>query len=90
MTSTHPELVSEVGLVNFDAPTTEKVCEYMLEKTGHVGIVSNQVQFSLIDSRPNYALGQVCAKYGLQMLTYGSYVSYNADYLSAVQFSDMH
>jgi len=73
LTETHPELVTEVGLVNFDAAATETVCKYMLETTGKVGIVSNQVQFSLIDSRPNFALGEVCAKYGIQMLTYGSY-----------------
>lgn len=43
-TKTHPELVSAIGLCNFDAEHTEEACKYVLEKTGGVGIVSNQVQ----------------------------------------------
>lgn len=43
-TKTHPELVSTIGLCNFDAEHTEEACKYILEKTGEVGLVSNQVQ----------------------------------------------
>lgn len=43
-TQSHPELVSTIGLCNFDAEHTEEACKYLLEKTGQVGIVSNQVQ----------------------------------------------
>lgn len=46
-TKTHPELVSAIGLCNFDAEHTEEACKYVLERTGEVGIVSNQVQVSL-------------------------------------------
>ncbi|KAI7239053.1 hypothetical protein KC330_g2175 [Hortaea werneckii] len=42
-----PQLVSAVGLCNFDAAHTMEACEYMLEKTGSIGLVSNQVQASL-------------------------------------------
>jgi len=73
LTETNPELVSEIGLINFDSATTERICKHMLEKMGRVGVVSNQVQFSLIDSRPLYGLSQVCEKYGLKLMTYGSY-----------------
>lgn len=43
-TKTHPELVATIGLCNFDAEHTEEACRYILEKTGEVGLVSNQVQ----------------------------------------------
>lgn len=46
ITKSHPELVSSIGLCNFDSKHTIEACEYLLEKTGEVGIVSNQVQVS--------------------------------------------
>ncbi|CAD6581502.1 MAG: hypothetical protein CYPHOPRED_001593 [Cyphobasidiales sp. Tagirdzhanova-0007] len=72
LTVSHPELVTEIGLVNFDARTTEKVCKYMIEKTGKVGVVTNQ--FSLVDSRPQFALCEICQKYDIKLLTYGSFL----------------
>lgn len=92
-TKTHPELVSSIGLCNFDAEHTEEACKYILEKTGDVGLVSNQVQvcyplsmsdevgadidiqFSLIDSRPLQKMSAVCERYGIKLMTYGSFVS---------------
>lgn len=44
ITQTHPELVSAIGLCNFDTQHTEEACEYLVDKTGVVGLVSNQVQ----------------------------------------------
>lgn len=44
ITQTHPGLVSAIGLCNFDAQHTEEACKYLVEKTGLVGLVSNQVQ----------------------------------------------
>ncbi|KAI0888443.1 aldo/keto reductase [Annulohypoxylon maeteangense] len=73
ITKSHPELVSTIGLCNFDSEHTEECCEYLLAKTGEVGIVSNQVQFSLVDSRPLHKMVHVCEKYGLKLLTYGSF-----------------
>ncbi|ROV89087.1 hypothetical protein VMCG_09859 [Cytospora schulzeri] len=73
ITKTHPELVSTIGLCNFDTEHTEESCEYVLEKTGVVGIVSNQVQFSLLDARPLQKMCAVCEKYGIKLLTYGSF-----------------
>lgn len=70
-----PELVAAIGLCNFDSDHTIKVCEYLIEKTGKAGVVSNQVQFSLLDSRPLKRMLQTCEKYHLKLLTYGSYVS---------------
>lgn len=55
-TKTHPELVTSIGLCNFDADHTEEACQYILEKTGEVGLVSNQVQAS----RPVTTRGNEC------------------------------
>lgn len=44
ITQTHPELVTAIGLCNFDAQHTEEACKYLIENTGVVGLVSNQVQ----------------------------------------------
>ncbi|KAI0108979.1 putative aryl-alcohol dehydrogenase [Nemania sp. FL0031] len=73
LTKPHPELVGTIGLCNFDSAHTEEACEYLLSKTGAVGIVSNQIQFSVVDSRPLQKMCAVSAKYGLELLTYGSF-----------------
>ncbi|KAI1387990.1 aldo/keto reductase [Hypoxylon trugodes] len=73
ISKSHPELVSSIGLCNFDAEHVAESCEYLIAKTGAVGIVSNQVQFSLVDARPLRKMVSVCEKYGLKLLTYGSF-----------------
>lgn len=70
---TRPDLVGCIGLCNFDAVHTAEACEHLLAKTGSVGLVSNQVQFSVLDSRPLKHMTSVCEKYGLKLLTYGSF-----------------
>ncbi|KAI1491167.1 aldo/keto reductase [Biscogniauxia mediterranea] len=69
----YPELLGTVGLCNFDTEHVQEACEYLLARTGTVGIVSNQVQFSLVDSRPLRKMCSVCIKYGIRLLTYGSF-----------------
>ncbi|KAJ3570731.1 hypothetical protein NPX13_g5633 [Xylaria arbuscula] len=44
LTKTHPELVSTIGLCNFDSSHVQEACEYLLSRIGAVGIVSNQIQ----------------------------------------------
>ncbi|KAI8629593.1 putative aryl-alcohol dehydrogenase [Xylariaceae sp. FL1651] len=73
ITKSHPELVGAIGLCNFDSTHVRNACEYLLSKTGAVGLVSNQIQFSVIDSRPLQEMCAVCATYGLKLLTYGSF-----------------
>ncbi|KAH9893869.1 aldo-keto reductase [Xylariomycetidae sp. FL2044] len=68
-----PELVTAIGLCNFDSEHVEEACQYLLGKTGEVGLVSNQVQFSLLDSRPIHKMSEMCARYGLKLLTYGTF-----------------
>ncbi|KAK7050905.1 hypothetical protein VNI00_005017 [Paramarasmius palmivorus] len=73
LTRSHPMLVSNIGLCNFDAEHTEEVCEHLLSTLGEVGVVSNQIQFSLIDSRPMFKMAPVCEKFGIKLLTYGTF-----------------
>ncbi|KAG7086359.1 hypothetical protein E1B28_002319 [Marasmius oreades] len=73
LTGSHPNIVSEIGVCNFDSRHLEEACTFLLNKTGKLGIVSNQVQFSMIDSRPLLHMSTVCRKYGIQLLTYGSF-----------------
>ncbi|KAJ2996255.1 hypothetical protein NUW58_g1029 [Xylaria curta] len=44
ITKTHPDLVRTIGLCNFDSAHVQEACEYLLSKTGSIGIVSNQIQ----------------------------------------------
>ncbi|KAI1374470.1 aldo/keto reductase [Hypoxylon crocopeplum] len=73
ITKSHPELVSAIGLCNFDSEHVKESCEYLVSKTGSVGIVSNQIQFSLVDARPLQKMVHVCDTYGVKLLTYGSF-----------------
>ncbi|KAJ7075308.1 NADP-dependent oxidoreductase domain-containing protein [Mycena belliarum] len=60
-------LIAAIGLCNFDAARTAEIC------THFPGIiVSNQVQFSLIDTRPLHGMTDVCGKHGVKLLTYGT------------------
>ncbi|EED21239.1 aryl-alcohol dehydrogenase, putative [Talaromyces stipitatus ATCC 10500] len=58
--------VDNLGLCNFDT-------EHLL-KVVNSGVVvqSNQVQFSLIDTRPTVKMGQACEEHGIKLLTYGT------------------
>jgi len=47
MTKTHPELVSAIGLCNFDAEHAEEACRHLVKQTGSSGLVSNQVQVGI-------------------------------------------
>ncbi|KAJ7281051.1 NADP-dependent oxidoreductase domain-containing protein [Mycena rebaudengoi] len=60
-------LISAIGLCNFDALRTEEIC------TRFPGlIVSNQIQFSLIDMRPLSSMVATCEKHAVKLLTYGT------------------
>jgi len=61
-------LISAVGLCNFDAIRTDEICTQL----GPGFIVSNQVQFSLIDTRPLDGMADVCERHNLRLLTYGT------------------
>ncbi|EMD32714.1 hypothetical protein CERSUDRAFT_126533 [Gelatoporia subvermispora B] len=60
--------IRAIGLCNFDSVRTDEICTDL----GDGAIVSNQVQFSLIDTRPLHGLKHVCEKHGIKLLTYGT------------------
>ncbi|KAJ7075299.1 Aldo keto reductase [Mycena belliarum] len=60
-------LIAAIGLCNFDAPRTDEICA----RFPHT-IVSNQVPFSLIDTRASFALAEVCTRHNVKLLTYGT------------------
>jgi aryl-alcohol dehydrogenase-like predicted oxidoreductase len=60
--------IGAVGLCNFDTIRTDEICTQL----GPGIIVSNQIQFSLIDTRPLHGMADVCEKHGVKLLAYGT------------------
>jgi aryl-alcohol dehydrogenase-like predicted oxidoreductase len=59
-------LIKNLALTNFDSVRLEEII--------HAGIpvVSNQVQYSLIDTRPEVKMKDICLKHNVKLLTYGT------------------
>ncbi len=58
--------IRHVALTNFDTERLKRI-------TGHgIKIVSNQVQFSLVDRRPEVEMVQFCLDQGIHLLAYGT------------------
>ncbi|KAF9511501.1 hypothetical protein BS47DRAFT_1373009 [Hydnum rufescens UP504] len=60
--------IDELGLVNFDSRRVDEICRTF----GSGALVTNQVQFSLVDTRPLYGMASVCAKHQIKLVTYGT------------------
>jgi len=58
--------IRHIGLTNFD---TERV--KIMKEQGH-NIVSNQVQYSILDQRPDRIMAPFFAKHGIKILSYGT------------------
>ena len=58
--------IKHIGLTNFD---TERV--KIIKENGH-DIVSNQVQYSILDQRPDKLMAPFFAKHGIKILSYGT------------------
>jgi aryl-alcohol dehydrogenase-like predicted oxidoreductase len=58
--------IKHLGLTNFD---TERL--KIIQEAG-IKIVSNQVQFSIIDRRPEVCMIQFCQQHDIKLLTYGT------------------
>jgi len=58
--------IRHIGLTNFD---TERVAALLDDG---VPVVSNQVQFSLIDRRPDARMAPLCERRGVHLLAYGT------------------
>jgi aryl-alcohol dehydrogenase-like predicted oxidoreductase len=55
-----------LGGTNFDTPHTRALIE------AGVPLVSMQVQYSLLDDRPEHGLSEHCARHGVRLLCYGT------------------
>ncbi|QGA16130.1 hypothetical protein EYB26_003797 [Talaromyces marneffei] len=60
------ERVGMLGLCNFDTKHMQRVID------SGVTVYSNQVQFSLVDSRPTVRMGETCTTHNVKLLTYGT------------------
>jgi aryl-alcohol dehydrogenase-like predicted oxidoreductase len=58
--------IRHLALTNFD---TERLAEIVADG---IAIVSNQVQYSLVDQRPAARMAGFCAEHGISLLTYGT------------------
>ncbi|TPX18112.1 uncharacterized protein E0L32_011836 [Thyridium curvatum] len=60
------ERVSNLGLCNFDTAHLQEAWD------AGIRFVTNQSQFSLVDSRPTVKLGKFCEEHGVKVLTFGT------------------
>jgi aryl-alcohol dehydrogenase-like predicted oxidoreductase len=58
--------IRHLALTNFDTEHLNSIVEHGIR------IVSNQVQYSLIDRRPEVQMSQFCQAHDIQLLTYGT------------------
>ena len=58
--------ISHVGVTNFDALHLGEILD------AGVPVVSNQVQYSLLDRRPEGNMAQLCVEHGISILCYGT------------------
>ncbi|KAI0776535.1 Aldo/keto reductase [Trametes elegans] len=59
--------IRNLGLCNFDTRHADEVCTVL----GPGSIVSNQVQFSIIDVRPLHGMHDVCERHSIKVIAYG-------------------
>lgn len=58
--------IGRIGATNFDTPRLAALID------AGVPIVSHQVQYSLVDARPEHGMAQYCAERGISLLCYGT------------------
>lgn len=58
--------IRRLGVTNFDVPHLEEILDAGVE------VVSNQVQYSLLDRRSENGMAELCARRGLRLLCYGT------------------
>ena len=58
--------IRALSLTNFDTATLGRIVD------GGVKIISNQVQYSLVDLRPEVQMAQFCQSHDIHLLTYGT------------------
>ncbi|CAI5532137.1 unnamed protein product [Closterium sp. Naga37s-1] len=77
--------IKAIGLTNFDTTRLQVILE------NGIPIVSNQVQHSLVDMRPQQQMAQLCALTGVQLITYGTVMGglLSEKYLHAKEHNSM-
>ncbi|KAL7785714.1 Aldo/keto reductase [Trichoderma afarasin] len=63
---TEDDRVETIGLCNFDTKHLLEVVQ------SGIRVSTNQVQFSLVDSRPVFEMGSACEEHNIKLLTYGT------------------
>lgn len=58
--------IRHIGVTNFDVPTLQEIVD------AGVPVVSNQIQYSAIDHRPEHGMVEYCSDRGIQLLCYGT------------------
>ncbi len=58
--------IAHIGLTNFDTEHLKRIVDHGIK------VVSNQVQYSLIDPRPEVQMVEFCRDSGIHLLTYGT------------------
>jgi aryl-alcohol dehydrogenase-like predicted oxidoreductase len=59
-------LIANIGVTNFDVPRLEELLQ------AGVPVVSHQVQYSLLDDRPDHGMVELCRRHGIALLCYGT------------------
>jgi aryl-alcohol dehydrogenase-like predicted oxidoreductase len=59
-------IISTLGLTNFDTAHLEEFIDM------GISVISNQVQYSLIDRRPEKLMATICKKHNVRLLAYGT------------------
>lgn len=59
-------MIQNLGLTNFDTKRMEII------KENQIQVVSNQVQYSILDQRPSIKMESFCKKNNVKLLTYGT------------------
>ena len=58
--------IAQLGLTNFNTAVTREILD------AGIPLVSTQVQYSLLDSRPDQGMVSLCKERGIQLLCYGT------------------
>ena len=59
-------IIRALGITNFDTQHLKEFLDLGIK------VISNQVQYSLIDRRPERFMANLCSKYNIKLLTYGT------------------
>lgn len=58
--------IKHIGLTNFDVPRVKEFLD------ASIPVISHQVQYSVLDHRPEHGMIRFCKEYGIKLLCYGT------------------